>query len=244
MAKIELYNGDCLELMDKLIEDGVKVDMILTDHPYGTTKCKWDNIILFQDMWDRINKITKENAAIVLFGNEPFSSNLRVSNIKNYRYDWIWHKSSCSNFLNANKQPFFKAENISVFYKKQPTYNPQKSKWKPYKTSKHDWNPTQQKYGVSKILEVVNDGDRFPDTILNYKSAKGLHPTQKPVDLLEYLIKTYTNENEIILDFTMGSGSTGVACVNTNRSFIGIELDRDYFNIAKERIENAKGGVE
>ena len=236
MNDIELWHGDCLEIMDMLIDTGIQVDMILTDPPYGTTKCKWDNIISFQDMWEKINKIAKENAAIVLFGNEPFSSNLRVSNIKKYRYDWTWYKSSCSNFLNANKQPFFKTENISVFYKKQPTYNPQKSKGKPYKTSKHDWSPTQQKYGVGKIAEVVNEGERFPDTVLNYKSVKGLHPTQKPVDLLEYLIKTYTNEGELVLDFTMGSGSTGVACVNTNRKFIGIELDDTYFEIAKNRI--------
>jgi len=232
-----LIHGDCLVEMDKLIEDGVRVDMILTDPPYGTTKCKWDSIIPFEPMWENIKQLRNDNTCICLFGNEPFSSHLRLSNIKEYRYDWIWHKTKCSNFLNAKKQPFFKTENISVFYKRLPNYNPQMEKGKPYTIKEHYYNTSQQEYGTNNYrVSCVNKGERYPSTLIKFSNNSNKnHPTEKPVHLLEYLIKTYTNEDSLVLDFTMGSGSTGVACLQTNRNFIGIELDEKYYNIAKKR---------
>ena len=246
--RYKLYNGDCLEIMDKLIEEGVKVDCVLTDPPYGTTQCKWDTIIPFDEMWKRLNKLIKPNGAIVLFGNEPFSSALRMSNIKNYKYDWIWEKEQGINQLNAKRMPLKNYENICVFYKKPCLYNPQMTQGKPYKADRCTFSKNiESTYGkqVDRVV-TVNDGYRYPLTIIKFNrelsSKKRVHPTQKPILLMEYLIKTYTNENELVLDFTMGSGSTGVACLNTDRKFIGIELDENYFNIAKERIENAING--
>lgn len=232
----KLFNGDCLEIMDYLIKEGIKVDCILTDPPYGTTQCKWDSVIPFEEMWERLNKIIKPNGAIVLFGSEPFSSQLRCSNIKNYKYDWIWKKEKGLGFLNSKKMPLRDTENISVFYSKSCLYNPQMRKGKPYKATN---KPNLQK-GTNnsyKSVETINNGERYPLTTLEFnRVSKTVHPTQKPVDLLEYLIKTYTNEGELVLDFTMGSGSTGVACMNTNRKFIGIELEEKYFNISIDRI--------
>ena len=236
MENIELYHGDCLEVMDKLIEQGVKVDMILTDPPYGTTACKWDSVIPFDDMWRRLNKLIEPNGAIVLFGSEPFSSALRMSNIKNFKYDWIWEKPQGANFMLVKYQPYKVHEIISVFNKHK--YTPQMTKGKPYISGKGTSGEITR--NVKKV-QTVNSGTRYPRSIQQFSldKTKSVHPTQKPVDLLEYLIKTYTNENEIVLDFTMGSGSTGVACVNTNRKFIGIELDEKYFEIAKKRIEES-----
>ena len=243
MENIQLYNGDCLEVMDKLIEQGVKVDAIITDPPYGTTACKWDSVIPFDAMWERLNKLIKPNGAIVLFGSEPFSSNLRTSNIKNYRYDLIWEKNNAGNFQLAKKQFLKYHENISVFYKKQPTYNPQGivKLEKPItqsnkgKTGKLGHLSSEKKRETYK-QEYTN----YPKSILKFsRPGKPVHPTQKPVELLEYLIKTYTVTGETVLDFTMGSGSTGVACLNTNRKFIGIELDDKYFEIAKNRLKEA-----
>ena len=241
----KLYNGDCLEVMDKLIVEGVKVDCILTDPPYGTTACKWDTIIPFEEMWSRLNKLIKPNGAILLFGSEPFSSALRMSNIKKYKYDWIWRKDKGTNIFMAKKMPMKNIENISVFYSKLPTYNPQMREGKPYaKIQRNSRLGEHLGTGNTKASDKINkDGLRYPllDLYFARDTCKGssYHPTQKPVALLEYLIKTYTNENELVLDFTMGSGSTGVACMNTNRKFIGIELDENYFNIAKQRIEEA-----
>ena len=234
----KLYNGDCLKVMDKLIEEGVTVDCILTDPPYGTTACKWDTVIPFDEMWERLNKLIKPNGAIVLFGSEPFSSALRMSNIKNYKYDWIWEKEQGVNQFLAKKQPLRKTENVSVFYKKQATYNPQTITKAPYIANRVIGC---ELFGKPKKIITKSDGERYPVNILKYNRElkDRFHPTQKPIDLLEYLIKTYTNEKELVLDFTMGSGSTGVACMNTNRKFIGIELDENYFNIAKQRIEEA-----
>ena len=229
----KLYQGDCLEVMDRLIEEGIKVDMILTDPPYGTTACKWDNVIPFGEMWIRINKLIKTNGAIVLFGNEPFSSNLRISNIKNYKYDWVWNKRPV-NFLNAKRQPLREIENIMVFNSK--IYNPQGLIYKEQINKRSNSTETNLKHGLSNKSYYTN----YPKQILRFIGERGLHPTQKPVALLEYLIKTYTGEGELVLDFTMGSGSTGVACINTNRKFIGIELNEKYFNIAKDRLENIK----
>ena len=236
----QLYNGDCLELMDYLISQNIKVDCILTDPPYGTTACKWDNVISFDEMWLRLNKLIKLNGAIVLFGKQPFTAELIHSNIKDFRYELIWEKPQATNFLFMKKQFGQCTENISVFYKHQPTYNPQmikrdkpmaiiggnSSKICKNQTFKGDKKYTNEKYPTNIL--------KFSHRIMNYSYER--HPTQKPVDLLEYLIKTYTNENEIVLDFTMGSGSTGVACMNLNRKFIGIELEENYFNIAIERI--------
>jgi DNA modification methylase len=234
-----LYKGDCLEIMDKLIENGVKIDAIITDPPYGTTACKWDTVIPFDAMWGRLNKLIKPNGAIVLFGSEPFSSALRMSNIKNYKYDWTWVKEQGTGFLNSKKQPLKNNEQMCVFYKKQPLYNPQMRKgFTPYKTKKGGLSDNYRKDSVSEVI-TESDGERYPLNTLAFTRDKSKqHPTQKPVALLEYLIKTYTNENETVLDFTMGSGTTGVACKNLNRNFIGIELDEKYFQIAKERIEN------
>jgi site-specific DNA-methyltransferase (adenine-specific) len=226
--------------MDKLIEQGVKVDAIITDPPYGTTACKWDSVIPFDEMWKRLKLIRKDSSAIVLFGGEPFSSALRISNIKEFKYDWVYRKSQATNFLNSKKQPLRNHEIISVFYKKQCTYNPQMTKGLPYtltsgkqsKSISNDENITNGGY------TTINNGERYPLSITKkYNSQTGLHPTQKPIDLLEYLIRTYTNEGDLVLDFTMGSGSTGIACKNLNRNFIGIELDENYFNITKNRLE-------
>ena len=235
----KLYNGDCLKIMDRLIEEGVKVDCILTDPPYGTTACKWDTVIPFDDMWERLNKLIKPNGAIVLFGSEPFSSALRMSNIKNYKYDWIWDKKKAGNIMLCKYQPMKITENVMIFNKHN--YYPIMELRDKVKKSKC--------YGIGEIMGgALKDNSlkvythRYPKNILSFSNAnqKGkVHPTQKPVDLLEYLIKTYTNEDEIVLDFTMGSGSTGVACMNTNRKFIGIELDNNYFDIASKRIEEA-----
>jgi DNA modification methylase len=242
---IELYKGYCLIEMQKIPDNSI--DAIITDPPYGTTACKWDSVIPFNLMWKELNRVIKPNGAIVLFGSEPFSSALRMSNIKNYKDDWVWDKMQGGNFLNAKKQPLRKYENISVFYKKQPNYNPQlidKDLSKVREVGQRD----SFKGGYigktnGRLSRDYNNKKSYPTDILQY-SSRGKecntkhreHPTQKPVELMEYLIKTYTNENETVLDFTMGSGSTGVACVNTNRNFIGIEQDENYFNIAKERI--------
>lgn len=241
MSKIDLRQGDCLELM-RDIPDG-SVDAIITDPPYGTTACKWDSVIPFEPMWTELKRIIKPNGAIVLFGSQPFTSALVMSNPKMFRYDWVWAKNSGSGFLNASKMPMKKSENISVFYKKLPTYNPQNliEQNKIVKTRQSfSKNTALGDIGVKNLGgEYLSKYTNYPINVITCNEEKGLHPTQKPVALLEYLIKTYTNEGETVLDFTMGSGSTGVACVNTNRNFIGIELDEKYFEIAKKRIEEA-----
>ena len=240
----KLYNGDCLEIMDKLIEEGVKVDCILTDPPYGTTACKWDTVIPFDDMWERLNKLIKPNRAIVLFGSEPFSSALRMSNIKNYKYDCKWLKSRKTGFQMVKKRPLKCYEDIMIFYQKQPTYNNTQL----IKLDKPISSYRKNGKGGNLLNTVNTKKDRFQEytnynrdllQFNNEHNVNAYHPTQKPIPLLEYLIKTYTNEGELVLDFTMGSGSTGVACMNTNRKFIGIELDNNYFNIASKRIEEA-----
>jgi site-specific DNA-methyltransferase (adenine-specific) len=222
------------------------VDMILCDLPYGTTACKWDIVIPFDELWERYNRIIKDNGAICLFGSEPFSSKLRMSNLSCYKYDWIWRKPRGTGHLNAKKQPLRDVENISVFYKKQCVYNPQFTKGEPYsalkggKTSRvsESGTTTYGKFMNGAEYRNDNDGFRYPKQVIEFGVVERgtVHPTQKPVELLEYLIKTYTNENDIVLDNCMGSGSTGVAAKNLNRDFIGIELDENYFEIAKSRI--------
>ena len=235
---VRLIKGDCLAEMDKLIAEGVQVDAVITDPPYGTTACKWDSVIPFDEMWERLNKLIKPSGAIVLFGSEPFSSALRMSNIKNYKYDWVWEKSRVTGVLNAKRQPLRHLENISIFYKKQSAYNPQGIVDCNRQTSTGNTGKgNSDNYGSVKVGKYTQTQTGYPKQKLVFSSVgKTQHPTQKPVALMEYLIKTYTNEGETVLDFTMGSGSTGVAAKNTNRKFIGIELDEKYFEIAKERI--------
>ena len=235
----KLMFGDCLERM-KEIPDG-SVDMILTDTPFGTTKCSWDSVIPFDLMWEQLKRIIKPNGAIVLFGAEPFSSMLRCSNIKMFKYDWIWEKSKATGFLNSKKQPLRSHEIISVFYSKQPTYNPQMTKGEAYNKGVRKDQTDNDVYGQFNQVEVKSDGLRFPRSVQYFKTAEsegGFHKTQKPVALLEYLIKTYTQDGDTVLDFTFGSCSTGVACLNTNRKFIGIEMDANYYEIACDRLNN------
>ena len=244
---INLIKGNCLEVM-KTIESG-SIDAIITDPPYGTTACKWDSVIDFDLMWEQLNRIIKPNGAIVLFGSEPFSSFLRCSNIKYFKYDWVWDKKRTTGFGNCNRQPLRQYELIHVFYKKQPTYNPLPYPKKVHKSFTGKRKVQQSEvYGKSGINNAKMSDSKFgyPRNIITQipvmnnlsKDKAGLHPTQKPILLMDYLIRTYTNEGETVLDFTMGSGSTGVAAKNLNRSFIGIEMDENYFKIADHRINN------
>jgi site-specific DNA-methyltransferase (adenine-specific) len=239
----KLILGDCLEKMKDIPDKSV--DMILADLPYGTTACKWDTIIPFEPLWEQYKRIIKDNGAIVLFGSEPFSSHLRLSNLKEYKYDLYWVKQKPVNFLQLKRRFGKTTETISIFYKQQCIYNPQKTKIEDIKKIK---NKVQKGKGSSitsaigfQARDYVDDGTRYPTDILKFKredESKVIHPTQKPVALFEYLIKTYTNEGDLVLDNVMGSGTTGVACKNLNRDFIGIELDPTYFEIAKQRIDN------
>ena len=239
---IDLKQGDCLELMKDIPDKSI--DMILCDLPYGVTQNKKDITLPFDRLWEQYKRVVKDNGCIALFSQGLFYVDLVNSNRKWFRYDLVWNKILTSGFLNANKMPLRQHEQIAIFYKKLPTYNPQftqsnplHSKGKSYKNKK----PKNQNYGKFNNTEDIRAGstDKYPTSILSFKKchpSKVLHSTEKSISCLEWLIKTYTNENEIVLDNCMGSGSTGVACVNTNRNFIGIELDEKYFNIAKERI--------
>ena len=231
-----LINGDCLTVMKDIPDKSI--DMILCDLPYGITQNKWDNIIPFSPLWEQYNRIIKDNGAIVLNCQQPFTSKLIMSNLKDFKYCWIWYKKQCSGFLNAKKQPLRNCEDIAVFYRKQCTYNPIMRRGKPQLK-----NTGGSSTNYNKCLEQPHISDSYyPTTLLEIPLPrfKGGHPTQKPVPLLEYLIKTYTNEGETVLDNCMGSGSTGVACLNTNRKFIGIELDQNYFSIAQNRLAQTK----
>ena len=239
MDKVKLMQGDCLELM-KGIPDGF-VDMLLCDLPYGTTaRNNWDCKIPFRDLWEQYNRIIKVNGAICLFAQLPFDKSLAMSNPDMLRYEWIWLKQQGTGHLNAKKMPMKAHENILVFYKKLPTYNPQMREGKPYRCKSGRGSTN---YGEQRSVVTENGGCRYPLDTLEFSSDKGLHPTQKPVSLLEYLVKTYTNPGEVVLDNCMGSGSTGVACVNTGRRFIGMELDQKYFGIAANRIAAAVKAV-
>lgn len=233
MPKIELIQGDCLELMKEIPDKSI--DMILCDLPYGTTACKWDIVIPFEPLWEQYERIIKDDGAIVLTASQPFTTTLINSNIKHFRYSWTWEKEQGVNFLMAKKQPLKVHEDVCVFSKRQTVYNPQMSEGKPYISGKGD---SGEVTGRVKKIQTKNKGTRYPRSIIQFKRETGLHPTQKPVALLEYLIKTYTLEGETVLDNCMGSGSTGVACKNLNRNFIGIELDQTYFDIATKRINN------
>ena len=236
-----LLQGDCLELM-KGIESG-SVDMVLTDPPYGTTACKWDSIIDLPLMWEQLKRVIKPNGAIVMTASQPFTTTLISSNMKMFKYEFIWKKERPTNPMLCKKQPPKYHENICVFYSKQPTYKPKRIprdiKNKRNNKPREYFDGTKSsKGGYSEMVLSGASDTIYAPNIIEIPMQRGLHPTQKPVALMEYLIKTYTNEGETVLDFTMGSGTTGVAAKNINREFIGIELDETYFNIAKERIES------
>lgn len=241
-----LVLGDCLEKMKK-IHDG-SVDLVLTDPPYGTTACRWDSVIPFEAMWEQLKRITKRDGAVVLFGSQPFTSALVMSNPSNYKHEWVWIKNKGSNFANTIREPMKEHESILVFSYGRWTYNKQMQE-------RTGGGLERSKYLVehnSQLREGTRQFEgrkhheiselRVPSSWQKFNTETGLHPTQKPVALIEYLIKTYTNEGETVLDFAMGSGTTGVACKNLNRSFIGIELDEQYFETAKERLNKPRGG--
>jgi len=235
----ELHQGDCLEVMKSIPDNSV--DMILADPPYGTTACKWDTIIPFEPMWANLKRIVKPNGAIVLTASQPFTSALVMSNVKMFKYDWTWQKPKGTGHLNAKKMPMRDKEDVLVFYASQCTYNPQMTSGTAYKNKAGD--PTKstsmtESYGAYTNKRTDNLGTRYPKQVLAMPVVErgSVHPTQKSVELMEYLIKTYTNEGETVLDFTMGSGTTGVAAANTGRRFIGIELEQKYFDIAAERL--------
>jgi DNA modification methylase len=248
--QIDLHKGDCLELMKDIPDKSI--DMILCDLPYGTTDCSWDNVIPLEPMWEQYERIIKDDGAIVLFGNEPFSSSLRCSNVKLYKYDWKWDKIQGANFLNVRYQPLKNIEDIMVFSKARTTngkrqpikYNPQGFKEHiEEKVNNADYTGSFSSSSVKKGRSYKSTGKGYPKCLIQFaKDKTGLHPTQKPVALCEYLIKTYTNKGNTVLDNCMGSGTTAIACINTGRNFIGIELDEGYFKIAQERIQTAYGG--
>lgn len=239
----KIHQGDCVELM-KEIEDK-SVDMILCDLPYGTTaRNKWDIIIPFDKLWEQYERIIKDNGAIVLTSQQPFTSKLIMSNEKLFRYEWIWEKTTATGHLNAKKMPMKAHENIIVFYKKLPTYNPQKTKGHEPVHNYTKYQDDGTNYGKTQVgISGGGSTERYPRSVQTFstdKQKEALHPTQKPVALFEYLIKTYTNEGEIVLDNCIGSGTTAIACMNTNRNWIGIEMEEEYVNLANDRIKTRK----
>jgi len=255
----KIYNMNCLEGM-KLIDDK-SIDMILCDLPYGTTACSWDIIIPFKPLWEQYERIIKDNGTILLFGSEPFSSLLRISNLKLYKYDWIWEKGRASGFVHAKNKPLKAHENISVFSKgttvhknqskNRMIYNPQMEKGKPYikkitqiNTGKLNHEPSEANINFVGTINK-NNGTRYPRSVIKFSihNVGNIHPTQKPINLCEYLINTYTNENKLVLDNCMGSGTTAIACINTNRNYIGFELDTIYCDLANKRILDVVGRV-
>jgi len=239
---IQLVHGDCLEEM-KNIPDG-SVDMVLTDPPYGTTACKWDSVIDLDLMWEQLKRVTKPNGAIVMTASQPFTTVLISSNLKDYKYNWVWRKSKATGHLNAKKRPMVKHEDVCIFYKAQPVYNPQGILIKEVPTiskgnrGKKGIGSSGEVYGLA-TKDAIQTHSNYPLSVVDFPvEQRPIHPTQKPVALMEYLIKTYTNETETVLDFTMGSGTTGMACKNLNRNFIGIELSSEYYEIAVNRINS------
>lgn len=252
MKPYTLYHGDCLDVLPTL--DAQSVDAVICDPPYGTTACKWDSVIPFEPMWEQLKRVVKKHAAIVLFGSQPFTSALVMSNPNWFRYEWVWDKYTPTGFMNARIAPLKAHEAIVVFARGNTTYNPQKY-IKPYKGARTGNGYTHKGELTGKGEELYRPGlvhgsgyrddYAYPKTIIQFKTGNGwdkvdrLHPTQKPLALLEYLVKTYTNEGDTVLDFTMGSGTTGHACGNLGRRFIGIEKDAGYYNLAAERIATA-----
>ena len=240
---LNLIHGDCLEMM-KTIPDA-SIDAIITDPPYGTTACKWDSVIPFEPMWEQLNRIIKDNGAIIFTASQPFTSNLVMSNTKMFKHEWIWEKNRGSNFATLRYAPMKEHESVLVFCKTSPKYFPimQQRKGAGLDRTKYKYNPTntgkREALGNLEMTHANHNGNnelRYPSTIQKFNTEVGKHPTQKPITLMEYLVKTYTQENDTVLDFTMGSGTTGIACKNLNRNFIGIELDKNYFAIASKRI--------
>lgn len=254
----KIYNEDCLEGMKRIPDRSI--DCIICDLPYGTTACAWDSVIPFEPLWEQYKRVIKQTGAIVLFSQQPFTSALIMSNIEMWKYNWIWQKDSGSNFLNAHHQPLKITEDICVFGYAATTeskkgiyleYNPQmRQGFKPYKCiSGAQREDTAMVRGDCQAQKggflTVNDGNRFPVNLIQFNRDKErLHPTQKPVELIRYLVRTYSNEGDTILDNTMGSGTTAIACIKENRNFIGFELNEEYFGIAEQRIEEARREVE
>lgn len=242
----KIYLGDCLEVMKDI--ENKSLDMIFSDLPFGTTQNKWDSIIPLDMLWEQYNRIIKDNGCIALFAQSPFNITLGFSNIKNLKYEWIWQKDRPTGFLNSKKMPMKAHENILIFYKKPPTYNPQFWESKPMNTVYTGGGGENDNYGKRNEMtqKVFNSTKRYPIDILKFNTVNGQskyktkHKTQKPIDLCEYFIKTYTNEGEIILDSCTGSASIPMACINTNRKFIGIEKDEEFYEISCERIKNLK----
>lgn len=235
----QLYNDDCIKIMKNMIENNVIVDAIICDLPYGKTGNKWDSIIPLDELWDCYNKLIKNDGNIILTSAEPFTSMLVMSNLKMFKYDIIWQKTISSGQLNVNRQPLRNHESVLVFYKKFGTYNEQKLKGKPY-SIKRNANYKNSTYNNQISTELINNGERRAKSVITISNPriKNGHPTQKPLALMEYLVKTYTNENDTVLDNCMGCGTTGVACQKLNRNFIGIELEKEYFDISKNKMEN------
>lgn len=243
---IQLYNDDCFNVFSHIKDKSI--DCVICDPPYGTTPITWDKVLSFENLWREYDRIVKPSGAVVIFSQEPFASYLRISNIKDYKYDWYWEKERLTNVFQVKKRCGKTVENIVVFYKQQCTYNPQKKKYLGKRVvnkigENARWSVTQAGYNpTTKPLEYNDDGTRYPTQVLRINRdnlRNGVHPTQKPVELLKYLVETYTNDGDFVLDNCMGSGTTGVACKLLNRNFIGIEIDKNYFNIAQERINNA-----
>jgi DNA modification methylase len=236
-SPIRLMLGNCLERMKEI--DAGSVDAVIADPPYGTTACKWDSVIPLEPMWEQLKRVIKPNGAIVMTASQPFTTTLIYSNMKMFKYCWVWEKTLGTNPMLTKKQPFRKHEDICVFYFRQPTYNPQMTEGKAYNDKVRESGLDAINGGVRGVKKAINNtGTRYPSSVQKFSNGNNgnIHPTQKPVALMEYLIKTYTNEGETVLDFTMGSGTTGVACVKTKRDFIGIEMDEGYFKIAEKRI--------
>lgn len=235
---IQLFNGECLTVMEQLIKDGVKVDAIIADPPYGMTACKWDSVINFSKLWEELKLLRKSGSNIVLFSKQPFTTMLNYSNINEYRYEIVWKKQQATNPMCAKKRVMPIHENISIFYDKLGVYNPQmRYGFDNYSSFKDDSKLIGEIYGTKSVHRDCKDGSRYPVSVIEFNNVrKGLHPTQKPEDLVKWLVKTYTNEGDTVLDFCMGTGTTGVACKDLGRSFIGIELDKNYYQIANERI--------
>ena len=245
-SNIQLYQGDCLEVMKNIPDKSV--DLVLADPPYGTTACKWDSVIPLVPMWEQLKRITKPSAAIVMTAVDPFTCILGASNIKDLKYKWIWNKTRATGHLNAKKMPMKNTEDILVFYSQQPTYNPQGlievdrivHNSRSHSLRGKTTDPTSTVTGGIRFEAYKQTATNYPRQLLQFASEGAtVHPTQKPVALMEYLIKTYSNEGDVVLDFCAGSGTTGVAAKNLNRNFIGIEMDEGYFKVAKERIEKA-----
>lgn len=240
MRGVTLYQGDCLDVLRTLPD--ASVDAVIADPPYGTTACKWDSVIPFAPMWEQLRRVTKPSAAIVLFGAQPFTSALVMSNPREFRYDWVWHKTRASGHLNAKHRPMQAHEHIVVFGRQETAYFPQMVAGEPYQI-RRSGTKTGAQYGAHAAIEGDYDGQRWPRSVQEFSSgANGTkhHPTEKPVSLLSYLVRTYTNPGETVLDFCMGSGTTGVACVQEGRRFIGVERDANYFAIAEQRIATAQ----